>query len=98
MTSMSTIEVAPELLIDHALAQVEADPRVQRALTDLRNVIRTRYPEASFEVARRTDPAGIYLRATVDDDLDAVLDAVMDRLLEVQVDERLPVHVLPVRP
>lgn len=98
MTNVPTVEVAPELLIDHALAQVEADPRVQHALADLKEIIHARYPEASFDVARHTDPAGIYLRVIVDDDLDTVLDVVMDRLFHAQVEERLPVHVLPIRP
>ena len=74
-------------------------PRVQAALADFERLIRDRYPEATFEVTHGGEPDGIYLTATVDleDTLD-VLDAIMDRLLEVQVDEYLPVYVIPVRP
>jgi hypothetical protein len=44
------------------------------------------------------DPDGTYIRTTVDiDDPEIVLDCVVDRLLELQIDEGLPVHVIPIR-
>lgn len=77
----------------------EDDPRIQKALTDLEGLIHGRYPEATFEVAPGDDPESIYLRATVDvEDTDEVVDTIIDRLLEIQVDQRLPVYVIPVRP
>lgn len=77
----------------------EDDPRVQKALTDLQGLIHGRYPEATFEVAPGEDPEGIYLTATVDlEDIDQVLDTIIDQLLEIQVEQRLPVYVIPVRP
>jgi len=61
--------------------------------------IRERYPDATFAVSMGDDPDGIYLMATVDlEDTGEVLDAIMDRLLEVQIDEALPVYVIPIRP
>jgi hypothetical protein len=37
--------------------------------------------------------------ATVDvPDTTKVVDAVLDRVLELQIQERLPIHVIPVRP
>ena len=76
------------------------DERVQSALVELEGIIRGAYPEAVFEVARAEDePEAAHLLATVDvEDAEAVLDLVIDRLLELQVEERLPVHVIPVRP
>src|SRR5688572_33302513 len=74
----------------------ESDPRIQAALADLRDLILQRFPEAVFSVARGDDPDGIYLTATVDvDDLDEVTDAVVSRMVDMQVDEGLPVFVVP---
>src|SRR6266567_305248 len=76
----------------------EPDPRIQQALTELQDMIAERWPTASFTVSRGEDPEGLYLDATVDlDDPDDVMDLVVDRLLELQVDEGLPVHVVPLR-
>ncbi|HTE86223.1 MAG TPA: hypothetical protein VK821_15980 [Dehalococcoidia bacterium] len=61
-------------------------------------MIASRWPAASFAVSRGEDPEGLYLDATVDlDDPDEVMDLVVDRLLRLQVNERLPVHVVPLR-
>lgn len=75
------------------------DPRVQAALADFEQQIRNRYPDATFDVTYGGEPDGVYLTATVDrEDTLEVLEVIMDRLLEVQVDEYLPVYVIPVRP
>ena len=75
------------------------DPRIARAVEELQGLIQQRYPEASFDVVEGDDPAGVYLRATVDvDDTDAVMDVVIDRLLELEDEQALPVYVVPVRP
>lgn len=77
----------------------ENDPRIQKALADLEGLIHRRYPAATFDVAPGEDPEGIYLTATVDvEDTDEVVDTIIDRLLEIQVEQRLPVYVIPVRP
>ena len=75
------------------------DPRVHNALDELRGVIAERYPSASFEVTRDVEePENIDLLTTVDvDDPDEVLDLVIDRLVDLQVEERIPVHVVPIR-
>jgi hypothetical protein len=76
------------------------DPRIRDALGELKGMILQRYPEATFEVSRGDDePESIHLTTTVDvDDPDEVMDLVVDRLLELQVEEGLPVHVIPIRP
>ncbi|MBI4494078.1 MAG: hypothetical protein HY690_14920 [Chloroflexi bacterium] len=78
---------------------IAADPRAERALLKLQNLIQQRYPTATFATSRSADePENIHLIATVDvDDPDEVLDLVMDQLIELQVDERIPVHVIPIR-
>ncbi len=75
------------------------DSRTQSALIELRDLIQSRYPTASFEISRGHDePINIHLDVTVDiDDPFEVLDMVLDRLLEFQIDERIPIHVIPVR-
>ncbi len=76
-----------------------SDPRIASAVAELTGTIRARYPGASFAVAPGEDPDGLYVTATVDvADTDEVFDAVVGRLLELQVEEGLPVYVLPVRP
>jgi hypothetical protein len=73
------------------------DARVQTALDELRRLIQECYPTASFEIRAGEDPSGIYLVATVDtDDIGDVIELVTDRLVTMQVDERLPVYVVPV--
>ena len=77
----------------------EYDPRIRQALVELRAMVREQWPEASFEVSRGQDPEGIYLDATVDtEDTDEVMDVVIDRLLELQVEEGLPIYVIAGRP
>ena len=74
-------------------------PRVQVALADFERQIRERYPDATFEVSWGGEPDGVYLTATVDvEDTFEVLDVIKDRLYHVQVDEYLPVYVIPIRP
>lgn len=75
------------------------DPRVRSVLTELRGAISECYPDATFEVLRdQEEPENIDLLTTVDlEDPDEVLDLVIDRLVDLQVDERIPVHVIPIR-
>jgi hypothetical protein len=74
-------------------------PRVQEALSELRGMIERKYPSASFEVSQGDDPEGIYLTPTIDiDDTEEVFELLDERLLQMQIDEELPVYVFPVRP
>lgn len=78
---------------------VDVDARVRDAVTELQGTIRACFPTASFEVAQGEDPVGTYVTVTVDiDDPDEVLDLVMDRLLDMQIEDGLPVYVIPVQP
>jgi hypothetical protein len=75
------------------------DKRTQAAIDELRSMIRVRYPGAIFAVSHGQDPEGIYLDATVDiEDVDEVLDVVRDRLFDLQVEEGIPVYVIPLEP
>lgn len=76
-------------------------PPVQAALAELEDAIRRRYPAATFSISQGLgdDQEGIYLFATVDlEDLNAVVDIYSDRIVDMRVEEGLPVHVIPVRP
>ena len=75
------------------------DERLIRAVDELKGLILAREPAATFSVGRGQDPEGLYVYAVVDrEELDDVWDACRDRLLEMQVDEQLPVYVIPTQP
>lgn len=75
------------------------DERTQRAVAELEDTIRERYPTAAFELSPSPDdPRSIHLTAIVDvDDPDEVGDLVLDRVVDLNVEEGIPVHVIPVR-
>lgn len=74
-------------------------PRLQEAVDHLQYLIRHVDPQATFQVVTGDDPVGTYLLATVDiDDLDGVMDVYMDYILMLQIDEGLPLYVLPLHP
>jgi hypothetical protein len=78
---------------------VALTPRMEDAVHELKRLITARFPQAAFVVEEGCDPEGIYLVTTVDiDDTDEVTAIVGDRLVELQVDEGLPVYVTPLRP
>lgn len=80
-------------------SHVRLTPRMEDALRELQGLITARFPQAAFVVEEGLDPEGIYLVTTVDiADTDEVIAVVGDRLVELQVDEGLPVYVTPLRP
>ena len=79
--------------------QIRLTPRMQEAVEELKRLITPRFPQAAFVVEEGFDPEGIYLVTTVDiADTDDVIAVVGDRLVELQVDEGLPLYVTPLRP
>jgi hypothetical protein len=74
-------------------------PRMQAAIEELQRLIQQHYPEATFQVEAGDDPTGMYVLATVDiEDTDVVVEVYIDRLLDLQIDEGVPVYVVPTRP
>src|SRR5205823_7993569 len=74
-------------------------PAMEKAVNELKGTISKHFPQASFVVEEGFDPKGIYLVTTVDiADTDEVIDVIGDRLVELQVDEGLPLYVTPLRP
>ena len=78
---------------------VHLTPRMEEAVHELQRLITARFPQAAFVVEEGFDPEGIYQVTTADiADTDEVSALVGDRLVELQVDEGLPVYVTPLRP
>ena len=74
------------------------DERMTAAITEIQQLISTTFPNASYTTAPQDDPEGIQLIAMVDiEDTDKVVDCFIDRLLTLQLDERIPLYVIPVR-
>jgi hypothetical protein len=72
------------------------DERKQRAIDEIQTTIKTTFPEAEFRVHHGEDPEGIYIDVyTKTDDGFAVLDLVSDRLVDLNVEERLGIYVVP---
>lgn len=72
-------------------------PRMQQAIAEIENLILSRYPTATFEVVESGDPTGTYLWATIDIvDTDQVMDLVVGRLVELQVEQKLPLYFVPI--
>lgn len=73
------------------------DSRTWVALHELQGIMLQHYPEATFSVSRgEDDPDAIHLYATVDaDDTDLVLDVVVDRMMEIQIEDGLPIFIIP---
>ncbi|MGI8977205.1 MAG: hypothetical protein ACR2GS_10850 [Thermomicrobiales bacterium] len=73
-------------------------PKMQAAVDELQELIRSHYSETTFTVGDADDPDSVYMRAVVDvDDTDEVTDVLIDRLVDLQVDENLPIYVVTVR-
>jgi len=81
-------------------ADRDLNGRMMVALAELEGIIRRRYPDAQFQVTRsQDDPAVLHLTAIVDvEDTEEVVDTVIARMMELQIEEELPIFVIPVRP
>lgn len=69
------------------------------AISELHDLIRNKYPEADFVNQYGEDPEGVYVTAVVDvEDVEEVYDLVADKLLQLQIDQLLPIYLSAVRP
>ena len=74
------------------------DPRMESAIAELQELILARFPTTTFTVGDAWDPDGVYMRAIVDvDDPDEVTEVFIDRMTDLQIDDGLPIYVVPVR-
>jgi hypothetical protein len=75
------------------------DPRRLDAVRELSTLITQRYASAAIFVGpAEEDPEVTHITAVVDiDDPDEVADLVMDRMLQLLLDEDIPIYVIPIR-
>jgi hypothetical protein len=72
------------------------DPRIQAAIAELQFLVAAKFPRATFGAPYVDDSDGVSFVAIVDtDDLDDVVEAAMPRMLDMLVEEGLPVYVVP---
>jgi hypothetical protein len=85
--------------MERPLQMSDLDERTRQAIAELQSAITARYPMTSFEIERGPeDPASIHLLAVADvDDPDEVGDLVVERVVALQVDDGIPLHVIPLR-
>jgi len=79
--------------------KMQVDGRMEAAIAELQALIGQRYPDATFSLSHPEDePTSVELTAVLDvDDPDEVLNIVIERVVQLQVDEQLPIHVVPIR-
>jgi hypothetical protein len=71
---------------------------MEAAIEEMKALISSRYPTTTYTVYEWDDPEGIFLSAVVDtEDLEAVTDLFRDRELDLQIEEDLPLFVIPER-
>ena len=75
------------------------NPRLLEASTELETLIRKAYSDASFSRVWLDDPEGMHLRVIAPvNDPEEIFNLVCDRLLHFQIEEALPLCLVPVRP
>ena len=79
--------------------QLGLDSRTHEAVSELKAVISSRYPDARFELTRASDdPTNYNLVVTVENvDPDDVGDLVIERVVEMRVEESIPIHIMPIQ-
>jgi hypothetical protein len=81
-----------------AASSLLTDPRMTAAIAELTDLIRNAYPETTFITDTDEHEGMVFVTAIVDvDDPDEVVDRFIDRLVTLQVDQGLPLHVIPIR-
>ena len=79
-------------------SNVITDPRMTAAIAEITEFIRDSYPDTTFEVAVDEDEETVFVTAVVDvEDPDEVVDSYIDRMVNLQVEEGLHLHIIPVR-
>jgi hypothetical protein len=72
------------------------DEKTQKAIDEMKTMIQSAYPEASFRAYLGEDPTGVYLNAytSAEDDF-LVLDLISDRLVDLHIDKGVRLYVIP---
>ena len=73
--------------------------QMENAVEEIKRLVTRRFPDATFALGHGEDPEGMHLIITVDlDDMGEVVDLSLDRLVDMQLDDMLPLYVIPLRP
>jgi hypothetical protein len=71
---------------------------MEAAIAEMTERLTERFPSTTFEIYEGEDPDGIYLAAIIDtDDPEEATDLFRDRIVDLQVEESLPLFVIPER-
>ena len=71
-------------------------PRMVPAIAELSNLVRARFPNAKIEAYTSYEPIlGVTLAVTADANLDEIIDSVIERMVDMQLEEGLPIHISP---
>lgn len=83
--------------VDALREQLALSTKLAPALIELRDLITDKYPNAQFRVTFGLDePFGVHLRPTLDiEDPTEISSTFMDKLLDFQIEQRLPIYVFP---
>jgi len=74
------------------------EPPMQHAIAEIEALVRSRHPDAVFEVFPSSNVAGVYMRIIVDiDEPDDVTALIIDRVADMQIDDELPLYPVTVR-
>ena len=84
---------------DRPLSIADVNERTRQAIQEVKRAIVAQFPATTFELAHAADdPHSIHLIAVADvEDPDEVGDLVIDRIVALQVEEGIPLHVIPLR-
>jgi hypothetical protein len=82
---------------ERAMSIANLDERTRQAIRELQDTIAAHYPAASFVLTRSPeDPTTLHLLVVSDvDDPDEVGDLVVQRVVALQAEEDIPLHVIP---
>ena len=73
-----------------------ADKKVQDLVDELCAIVRSRYPDAEFEVFEGDDPRGVYIHAyTEGDQVLEIIRLVSGRITEIIEEEEVIIAVIP---
>lgn len=77
----------------------DLDDRTHQAVAELQSTITAHYPTAIFSLARSPEHDGTLHLLVVADvaDPDEVGDLVVERVVDLQTEEGIPLHVIPLR-
>lgn len=75
------------------------EPRMQDAIAEIKSLVLDDYPDALFKAFPSSNVNGVYLRIIVDvEEPGDVSDLLLARMVEMHIDEELPIYPIPVLP